>query len=119
MHTLRLHAYQRPARVQILLEALVQTRELSPDYARKITDHSELPSSLQRIVFKSQKDGRVWSAWTDEDRVWLFVAEMSLAPSRERGCPALQVGLYREDGKIREWRLWACLTDGAWQSCAS
>lgn len=119
MQTTRLYAYQRPSRVQALLESLVQARELLPDGARKISERSELPSALQKIVFQSQGNGHVWSAWTDEDRIWFFSAEMSLAPSRERGCPALHVSLHREDGRIRECRLWVCLNDGSWQQCAT
>jgi Fe-S cluster biosynthesis and repair protein YggX len=118
MQTMRLHAYQQPSRVQSLLESLVQARQLLPRLARKIIDRSELPSTLQKLIFQALKSGRVWSAWTDEDHIWLFVAELSLAPSRERGCPALQVSFFREDGKIKEWRQWACLNDGTWQPCA-
>jgi hypothetical protein len=99
------------------LDSLVQGRELRPSGARKVPDRSELPSTLQKLIFQSIKGGRVWSAWVDEDRIWLFIAEMSLEPSRERGCPALQVSTYREDGRIKEWRQWANLNNGTWQPC--
>lgn len=118
MQTMRLFAYQQPSRVQGLLESLVQARELVPCATRKVADRSALPSTLQKLVIQALKNGRAWSAWADEDRIWLFIAEMSLAPSRERGCPALQVSVYREGGKIKEWRQWACLNDGTWQPCA-
>lgn len=118
MQTTRLFAYQRPSRVAALLESLVQARGRLPDHARKVTDRSELPSALQKIVIKSQDTELVWSAWTDEDRVWFFTAEMSLALSRERGCPALHVASYNEDDKMRVWQLWVCLKDGIWQQCA-
>ena len=118
MQTMRLFAYQRPSRIAALLESLLQARGLLPGKARRVTDRSELPSALQKIVLKSQNTERVWNAWTDEDRIWFFTAEMSLELSRERGCPALQVGSYELDGKLRAWQLWAYLKDGTWQQCA-
>lgn len=118
MQTMRLFAYQTPSRIAAMLESLLQAGARLPDKARKITDRSELPSALQRIVIKSQNTERTWSAWTDEDRIWFFTAEMSLDLSRERGCPVLQVGSHSVDGKLRAWQLWTSLKDGTWQQCA-
>ena len=118
MQTVRLFAYQRPSRVEALLESLLQAGAHVPANARKVTDRGELPSALQKIVIKSHNTERVWSAWTDEDRIWFFTAEMSLELSRERACPVLQVGSYAMDGKLKVWQLWACLKDGTWQQCA-
>jgi hypothetical protein len=118
MQTMRLFAYQRPAQVEALLESLLQAREHFPRTARKVTDRSDLPSALQKIVIKLNSTDRVWSAWGGADRIWLFTAEMSLDLSRERGCPALQVGSYEMDGKLKVWQLWVCLKDATWQQCA-
>ena len=119
MQTMRLFAYQKPSRVAALLESLLQARSFLPGKARKVADRSELPSALQRIVICSQQQiERVWSAWESEHHIWFFTAEMSLELSRERGCPALQVGLYEMDGTLKVWQLWACLKDGTWQQCA-
>ncbi len=118
MQTMTLFAYQSPSRIAALLESLMQACGSLPSNARKVTDRSELPSALQKIVIKSQNTERVWSAWTDEDRTWFFTAEMSLELSRERGCPALHVASYKVDGKLETWKLWACLKDGTWQQCA-
>ncbi|HEY4369174.1 MAG TPA: hypothetical protein VGN07_18215 [Steroidobacteraceae bacterium] len=117
MQTARLVAWQRPSRTQHLLDSLLQRRDLMPTRGHRIIEHSDLPSALQKIVFQSQREGRVWTAWTDQHRTWLFNAEMSLDSARERGQPALQVGVYREDGRIRDSRLWTCLNDGTWQPC--
>jgi hypothetical protein len=118
MQTMTLFAYQTPSRVEALLESLLQAREHFPRKARKVTDRSELPSALQTIVIRLKNCDRVWSAWAIETRFWFFTAEMSLELSRERGCPALQVGSYEVDGKLKVWQLWACLKDGTWQQCA-
>lgn len=118
MQTMKLFAYQRPSRIAALLESLLQARACLPGTARKVTDRSELPSALQKIVIKSQHTEQIWSAWIDEARIWFFTAEMSLELSRERGCPALQVRSYEVDGKLKGWQLWACLNDGSWQQCA-
>lgn len=118
MQTMTLFAYQRPSRVTALLESLVLARGRLPRNARKITERNELPCALQKIVIRSQSTEQVWSAWTDEDHIWFFTADMSLDVSRERGCPALQVGSYEVDGMLKEWQLWACLKDGTWHQCA-
>jgi hypothetical protein len=118
MHTMRLFAYQRPSRIAALLDSLVQSRGRLSAAALKVTDCSELPYALQRIVIKSQHTQQVWSAWKDVQGTSLFNAEMSLELSRERGCPVLQVGTYEMDGKLKRWQLWACLKDGTWQQCA-
>ena len=118
MQTMRLFAYQSPSRIAALLESLLQTCGHVPGNARKVTDRSELPSALQKVVINSQNTERVWSAWTDEARIWLFTAEMSLELSRERGCPALQVGSYEVDGKLIRWQVWTYLKNSTWQQCA-
>lgn len=38
------------ARVQVLLESLLQARELVPDHIRRLRDHSELSSVLQKAM---------------------------------------------------------------------
>lgn len=118
MQTMRLRAYQPPSRVQALLESLLEACGRLPAGARRVTDRSELPARLQQIVVRSHNTERVWSAWTDESRIWFFTAEMSLPLSRERGYPTLQVGLYNVDGKMKEWQHWVRLNDGTWQQCA-
>lgn len=118
MQTLKLFAYQQPSRVEMLLESLVLAKGELPGRARRVQDRSDLPSALQKQVLQAQKNERVWSAWMDEERIWLFTAEMSMALSRERGCPALHVGVYNEQGKMQEWRLWVHLKDGSWQQCS-
>lgn len=119
MQTTRLFAYQRPSRVQALLESLVLSRDTLPCQVRKVIDRSELPSVLQRIAIQSQKTERVWNAWADMEHIWFYTAEMSPSLSRERGMPVIQVGAYKEDGRIRDCRTWVCLKDGTWQQCTS
>lgn len=118
MQTMTLFAYQRPSRVAALLESLLQAGGYLPGNARKVTDRSELPSALQKIVIQAQNSERVWSAWANQEWIGFFTAEMSLELSRERGCPALHVGSYKGDGRLEAWQLWTCLKDGTWQQCA-
>lgn len=72
-----LFAYQSPSRIAVLLESLVQARWSLPRNTRKVIDQSELPSALRKIVIKSQDTERIWSAWSDENHIWFFTAEMS------------------------------------------
>lgn len=117
MQTTRMFAYQKPSRVETLLESLVQERGQLPDQVLKIIDRSQLPSILQKTIFQCLKNGRVWRAWTTEEHIWFFTAEMSLDLARERGCPVLQISVYQEDGKLRRSQVWVNLNDGTWQQC--
>ena len=77
-----------------------------------------METTTLKIVIKSQDTERIWSAWSDEDHIWFFTAEMSPELSREHGCPALEVASYEVDGLLRAWQRWTCLKDGTWQQCA-
>lgn len=118
METIKPFAYQQPSRAQTLLESLLQARGRLPTGARPVIDRGELPSPLQKLVIKLHDSDQVWSAWIDEEHIWFFTAEVSLALSRERGRPTLEVGSYNVDGTMKEWQLWVCLNDGTWQQCA-
>lgn len=118
MQTMKLFAYQQPSRVEMLLDSLAYAQHLVPSGAHPMVERSDLPSVLQRLVFQAGKSERVWRAWTRDDHIWFFIAEMSLDLSRERGCPALKVWRHNEKGAMQEWRLWVNLKDGSWQQCA-
>jgi hypothetical protein len=77
-----------------------------------------LSSTLQRIVIQATKNEREWSSWTDNHRVWLFTAEMSLPLSRERGLPVLQVDWYGEHGNTTKSGSWVCNRGEQWQRCS-
>ncbi|HYM42423.1 MAG TPA: hypothetical protein VET46_06615 [Steroidobacteraceae bacterium] len=50
--------------------------------------------------------------------MWLFVCEMSLALSRERGSPVIVVRQYNEDADVTDSGTWRFDTLGAWTRCA-
>jgi hypothetical protein len=118
MQTMKLFAYQTPSRVEALLESFALHRAELPKGATQVVDRSDLPSILQKFAIQGQKKGQVWRAWMHRDLIWFLTAEMSLALSRERGLPTLQVGQYREDGRLKSWGHWVRLKDGTWQQCA-
>jgi hypothetical protein len=43
---------------------------------------------------------------------------MSLALSRERGAPVLQVNRYEESGELKDAGSWMTDHDGTWRRCA-
>lgn len=100
MQTMRLFAYQRPSRIAALLESLLQARGQWPRKARKVTDRSELPSALQKLVSKSQNTERVWNSWTDEDLRLVFHGYLP---------PALQRVAMQAQRCLQTWFAW---TDG-------
>ena len=92
--------------------------DLGANGRHQITDRSDLPSALQKLAIKAVKDEGTWRAWLAHDGVRFFVSEMSLELSRERGCAALKVHYYDEQGQLQTYSQWVQLADGAtWQRC--
>jgi hypothetical protein len=120
MHTVSLRALQHPSHVDELLTELVQSvDELIPEGAYQILDQASLPEPLRRLVRYALHTGHSWACWFDDGgRAWLFLAEMSLALSRESGVPVLHVDQYAEDGEIRATGRWIATQDGKWQPCS-
>jgi hypothetical protein len=118
METLRLQRIQRPSRVEQLLELFIARTNRVPQRAYQIRDPSGLSGILQDLVRQARAKHRVWSAWTDDRTSWFFAAEMSLALSRERGTPVLEIHAYTEHGELHEAGFWAHDKLGNWQRCA-
>lgn len=76
-----------------------------------------MPAHLQRVVAQESDEGRTWACWADPFNTWLLSCEMSLASSRERGIPVLQVNLYDEAGKLKESGSWMAEPGGTWHRC--
>jgi hypothetical protein len=118
METKKLRALQQPTQLTLLLDSLVMSQSWVPKGARQVADRSELPSVLQKLAIKTNKDQGTWQAWLFDDEVQFFSSEMSLATSRERGCAALNVHCYNEQGRLQKYSQWIQLANGGrWQPC--
>lgn len=118
MQTMRLRTLQRPSGLEMLLESLVLSQNWVPLDSPHVGDRSELPSVLRKLVIRAIKSEGAWRAWSNHDGIRLFLAEMSLELSRERGCPVLKVHYYDETGRLEMYSLWAQPAEGAWRRCA-
>lgn len=113
--TLRLRKLQQqPAHVERLLETLVLRATLVSDSAYQIRDVASLPVDLRRIALRAISNGQTWTCWVDGIHTRLFTGEMSLALSRERGRPVMQVEFYDDDG-LKDSGPWIADADGKWQ----
>ncbi len=101
-----------------LLQSLIKYLDIVPIDADAVHEYSELPSSwLKDVVLAAPGAGRSWRGWMDDRlRVWLFVAELALPPSRKLGAPVLQVNFYRESG-LQESAYWAVDRHSNWRRC--
>ena len=118
METLRLQRIQKPSRVEQLLDLFVTSTNRVPDHAHPVRHPSGLSGILQHLVRQARGKHKVWSAWTDDRTTWLFMADMSLDLSRERGIPVLEIHAYSEHGELQEAGIWAQDKQGNWQRCA-
>jgi hypothetical protein len=118
METVRPRQVPEPPSVEWLLHLFVTGTNRVPCGAYEVRTRSALPhSDLKSVVFVAQQKHRAWCAWTDDKNTWLFTAEMSLALSRERGVPVLEVCAFSECGELKETGFWAHGKDGTWQRC--
>ena len=118
METLRLRKIQQPSQMERLLEAFAARANIVPPEAYQIRDSTALPLALERVVAEGERDGRVWACWAHGSRLWLVSGEMSLARSRERGAPVLDIRIYGEDGELKDAGTWLPDHAGKWQRCA-
>ena len=114
--TLRLRSLQQPSHIERLLEDLISHTGLVLPGAYPIRDLESVPSGLRSIATQAMGQGRVWSCWEHGFRSWMFIGEMSLALSRERGRPVLKVDVLDESG-FRDSGLWIADRDGKWSRC--
>ncbi len=118
METIKLRTPQLPSQLELLLDSLVMNQHWVPADVPRVTDRSELSAASQKLAIKAVEADGTWRAWRSHDGIRLFIAEMSMELSRERGRPALKVSYYNDEGRLQQYSLWVQLTDGGWQRCA-
>jgi hypothetical protein len=117
METMRLRKIQQPSKVERLLEAFVSRANLLPENCYQIRAPRALSPQLQRVVARATQKSHVWACWADSHHTWLFTCDMSLALSRERGAPVLQVDLYDAAGELKDAGFWIVDQEGKWCRC--
>lgn len=106
METLKLRRMQEPSGVERLLNAYISRTVALPPGTYQVLDTRELPQRLRSVITRAAARGETWSCWSHGARVWLFVCELSLTLSRERGAPVLLVRQYDEDAEIKDSGAW-------------
>lgn len=119
METLRLRGIQAPSSVEKLLRDFAESYPLIPKNCYEISEPAELSPQLRRIAERESEQGRVWVCFANALNTWLFACEMSLASSRERGTPVLDVNLYEEEGGLKDSGSWMLNPLGKWQRCGA
>jgi len=115
MRTMKLRTLQEPSALEILLGSLVASQHWVTAEAPRISERRDLPSALQKLTIKAVKGDGAWQAWTCYDGIRLFIAEMSMDLSRERGYPVLKVSYYNDEAQLQKYGVWVQLTDGGWR----
>ena len=118
METQRLRTVQHPARVGDLLDSLLGTQQMIPPGLIRVVSASLLPAPLRVLSRCIERRDGAWRAWTDGARVWFFEALLSLALSRERGKPVIQLKEYDEVGDLERVMTFVSTAAHGWQRCA-
>jgi len=116
--TSKILSFRHPSQAELLLESLLKSLDRLPRHARRVSDRSDLPSVLQRIAIRATKQKVRWSAWSRENAVWFFTAEVTLVPSGPARRPALKITGYNEKGKLTECGVWINMPQRGWRRCA-
>ena len=117
METMKLRAIQQPGNAGELLDTFIRAVGRLPSDSHELTEQSQLTPSLEKLAQRSLDDGFVWRAWTDDRAMWLWACEVSLARSRERGLPVMEVRRYDEFGSIEDSGTWVRVRNEDWQRC--
>ncbi len=118
METTRILHFRHPAQTEMLLDALVRERLQTGSRSRRVTERSELPSAVQRLVIPAARDGKAWSAWGEHSALRCYIGEMIPARLAGEKCTALRVTAYDSRGRLAWQRIYALLNDGTWQAAA-
>jgi hypothetical protein len=117
METMKLRAIQQPGHAGELLDSFIRTVGALPDDSHPLTEQRQLTPSLEKLALRSLDEGQVWRAWTDDRAIWMWACEVSLARSRERGLPVMDVRRYDEHGAIEDSGTWVRVRKDSWQRC--
>jgi hypothetical protein len=117
METMKLRAIQQPGNAGELLDSFIRVAGSLPGDSYPLTEERQLTPSLEKLALRSLDEGNVWRAWTDDRAMWLWACEVSLARSRERGLPVMEVRRYDEHGSIEESGTWVRVRNDNWQRC--
>jgi hypothetical protein len=116
MQTLRLKFIQQQnSRLDRLLHAFTTSRAGLSDEAYMVRDWAALPVLTREHISRAERTGRSWECWVDGERTWLFIAEMAMEPSRERGNPVLKISRHAEDGQLHDCGQWVSDKEQRWR----
>ena len=118
MDTSKILAFRHASQAELLLEALLESLDRVPGHAIRVTDRSDLPAVLQRMVIRGAKQKLRWAAWARDKAFWFFTAEVIAAPIAYVGRSALKVSAYDEKGRLSECGVWVNRPGRGWQRCA-
>jgi hypothetical protein len=112
---MKLRTLQAPSALEALLGSLVVHQNWVTTESPRIFERNDLPLALKKLTIKAVKGDGAWLAWTSYDGIRLFIAEMPLDLSRERGHPVLKVSYYNDKAQLLKFSVWVQLREGGWR----
>jgi hypothetical protein len=115
MHTLRLRTLVDPRQARVLLDSFVATVGKLPAAARQQADLARLPLAFLERAEQAEAQGSIWSAWTHGSDAWLFIGQLNLHRSRERGRPVLELEVFDYERRTKNRVTALKRPDDSWQ----
>lgn len=117
MQTQRLSSLSSPTHTELLIESCARELGLLPEQARHVREAWRLPRDLLEAALRAERDGEVWSSWTDGQDAWLLVGHLAIESARERGQPVLEIQCYDGQHPGRRSLIATRTPDGSWRAC--
>ena len=119
MQTQRLTTLSSPSHTQSMMETCARSLGLLPEHACHVRESWRLPADLHDTAERADRDGEIWSGWSDGRMAWLLTGHLVIESARERGQPVLEIRVY-QNGDAGCCSVVATHTpDGAWRACGA
>jgi len=117
--TARLRGLGTFPRVQVLLGELITDQQLIPPGSRNVSNPDALPEALKASIQRAERQGRAWSAWSNERELFAVTADVDASSSRMHAKPVLRVLLYDGKGRVIGSSQWLEVRPTRWTTCES
>ena len=103
-----------PSQGGLILESLIEERQLLPVAAKAVTSVARLSVVLRLLTVAIQRSKGSWLAYQSRDAVWFYAGWVESTGRGRARCVTLSVRRYGVGGKLLESAKWTRKFGGSW-----